>query len=335
MSTALRWAYALNCWKPGFMGFARREEHERAFKVTSAAGFRAIELNAGSGRWEPLGRPENVATNYGSAQKFLLQLNDWGIDRVASTFWDPGQMSFEDLHHGLLPSNPKDHAQIVATVQLHAAFLRQIGADVLVVRPAPSWSREGALTPERLRAIGDCWTAAGRAAGEHGVRLALHVDALSVLRTADEIEALLAATPPAHVGLAIDTAEVTIAGHDPLALYERFRSRVFHFQFKNALARDELGEFQQPNAERVLIQCGGERRIARWFGELDHRDGLVDFPRLVAALQRDAYGGWIVVESDKGPAPIASGVLRNGWYVQNVLDAGAKAPRGNVPVRAG
>lgn len=333
-SAPLRWSYALNCWKPGFMGFARREEHERAFKVTSAAGFRAVELNAGSGRWEPLGRPENVATNYGSAQKFLLQLNDWGIDRVSSTFWDPGQMSFEDLHHGLLPSNPSDHAQIVATVRLHAELLPKVGGEILVVRPAPSFSREGAMTPERLRTIADCWTAAGKVAGEHGVRLALHVDALSAFRTADEIEALLAATPDAHVGLAIDTAEVTIAGHDPLALYERCRGRVFHFQFKNALARDELGEYRQPNAERVLIQCGGERRIARWFGELDHREGLVDFRALVAALRRDRYAGWIVVESDKGPAPIASAVLRNGWYVQNVLDPAAKLPRGNVPVGA-
>lgn len=319
-STKLRWSYAINTWKPGFMGFARPEEHERAFKVTSAAGFDAIELNAGSGRWEPLGRPENIDINFGSPQKFMQQLAAWGIERVSSTFWDPGAMSFEDLHHGLSPLRTEDHAQILATVKLHAGLLGKIRGECLVVRPAPSYWQSGALNREGLARIAECWSAAGRAAGESGVRIALHVDALSAIRAVDEIDVLLEQLPAAHVGIAIDTAEVTIAGHDPLMLYERYRERVVHFHFKNALACDTLGEYQLPHAERALMQAGGSRGIARWFGELEHADGFVDFPRLVAALKRDGYTGWIVVESDKGPAPIASGVLLNGWYVRRVLD---------------
>jgi inosose dehydratase len=311
----------MNAWKPGFMGFARREEHERGFKVTAACGFRAVELNAGSGRWDPLGRPENVDANYGSAQKFLSQLNDWGIERVASVFYDPGQMSFEDLHHGLSPTRPEDRELIVRTARLYARFLRQVGGECLVVRPVPSYWKEGAATPERMQAAAACWTAAGHAAFEEGVRIALHVDALSALRTVDELDELLAMTPAAAVGLALDTAELTIARHDPLALYERYGERVFHFHFKNALAVDTLDEYQLHNAERAMLQAGGQRGIPRWFGELEHADGLVDFPRLVAALRARRYSGWVVVESDKGPAPVATGVLLNGWYVQRVLDA--------------
>ena len=322
----LRWAYGLSCWKPGFMGFARREEHERAFKVISAAGFRAIELAAGSGRWSPLGRPENIAENYGSAAQFRQQLADWGIDHIASCFYDPGEMSFEDLHHGLSPLQAADHAGIAATCGLHARFLAEVGGECLVVRPAPSFWKSGALSTEALQTIADCWNAAASALAGTSVRLALHVDALSALRSAEQIAALLAATDSSRVGLAIDTAEVTIAGHDATQLYERFAARVFHLHLKNALARDTLGEYQLPNAERALIQAGGTRAIARWFGELEHPQGLVDFPTLIARLRAHRYGGWLVVESDKGPAPIATGVLLNGWTVQRRLDPPASQP---------
>ncbi|MFO1401984.1 MAG: hypothetical protein U1F30_12365 [Steroidobacteraceae bacterium] len=31
------------------------------------------------------------------------------------------------------------------------------------------------------------------------------------------------------------------------------------------------------------------------------------------------YAGWVIVESDKGPQPVASSILLNSWYVQNTL----------------
>jgi inosose dehydratase len=322
----LRWAYAMNAWKPGFMGFARREEHERAFKVVSAAGFRAVELAAGSGRWSPLGRPENIAENYGSALQFRRQLADWGIDHIASCFYDPGELSFEDLHHGLSPVDVADHALIVKTCRLHAQFLGEVGGECLVVRPTPSFWKIGALSPGMLQTIADCWNAAAHAIAGTGVRLAMHVDALSALRAVEDIHALLDLTDAGRVGLAIDTAESTIACLDPAQLYARFAPRVFHFHFKNALARDEQGEYRLVNAERAMLQAGGHRGIARWFGELEHPSGLVDFPGHVASLRTHGYTGWIVVESDKGPAPIATGVLLNGWTVQRVLDPQAPSP---------
>jgi len=50
-----KWGYATNQWKAGFTGFARMEQQERALKVTAACGFDAIELTAGTGRWDPMG----------------------------------------------------------------------------------------------------------------------------------------------------------------------------------------------------------------------------------------------------------------------------------------
>jgi inosose dehydratase len=36
-------------------------------------------------------------------------------------------------------------------------------------------------------------------------------------------------------------------------------------------------------------------------------------------MQDLGYRGWIIVESDKGPAPQATSMLLNSWYVQHVL----------------
>ncbi|MHA4871815.1 sugar phosphate isomerase/epimerase family protein [Duganella sp. PWIR1] len=318
----IKWAYGVNQWKAGFTSFARLEEIERAFKVTAACGFDAVELNAGSGRWDPIGRPENIAINYGSAAHFRLKLKDLGINHVSSTFFDPTLMSFEELHFGLMSTQPADHARIVAQARIHAEMLAELGGKLLVVRPFPSFWKEGALNAERLAAAADCWNQVAAMAAPLGLKVALHVDALSALRSAGEFEQLLQLCDREQVGLAIDTAELTIAGHDVVALYRRFHDRVLHFHFKDALAVDTLDEYKLPNAERALIAAGGEREIERWFGEMG--TGLVDFPALLAAMREHGYAGWIVVESDKGPEPIATGMMLNSWYRQNVLDLPAR-----------
>jgi inosose dehydratase len=314
----IKWGYGVNQWKAGFTSFARLEEIERALKVTAACGFDAVELNAGSGRWDPIGRPENIAINYGSAAHFKLKLKELGINRVASTFFDPTVMSFEELHFGLMSTQPADHARIVAQARIHAEMLSELGGELLVVRPLPSFWKEGALNAERLQVAADCWNAVGAMAASLGLKVALHIDALSALRTAYELEQLLALCDADTVGLAFDTAELTIAGHDVVALYRRFHARVLHFHFKDALAVDTLDEYKLPNAERALIAAGGEREIQRWFGEMG--SGLVDFPALLAAMREQRYAGWVIVESDKGPEPIATGMMLNSWYKQNVLE---------------
>ncbi len=320
MTLNVQWGYAVNQWKAGFTSFARREEYERAFKVTAACGFKAVELCAGTGRWDPLGRPENVAINFGSAAKFMMQLKDWGIERVSSTFFDPTQMSFEELHHGLHSTVRDHHELLLKQASVHARFLAEIGGECLVVRPFPSFWKEGALNSERLQAAADCWNAVGAMTRTLGLRTVLHVDALSALRTTDELDRLLALCDEQAVGLALDTAELTIAGHDVLSLYRRYYARVWHFQFKDALEVDTLGEYRLQNAERAMLQAGGQREIQRWFGDLGA--GRVDFPALLAAMHELRYRGWIIVESDKGPAPQATSMMLNSWYVQRVLKSG-------------
>jgi inosose dehydratase len=314
----IQWGYAFNQWRMGWQGFARVDDNVRALKITSGAGFRCIELTAGTGPWDPLGRPESIAMNFGSVRKFAAQLGDWGIDRITGVFLDPGQMSFEEGHFGLKCTAPADHAAILAQAAVHARFVAEVGGSYLVMQPIPSFGKEGMLTPAAIEAAAELINKLGEANKSLGLSTFLHLDALSALRSIAEMERLLALCPARHIGLALDTAELTIAGHDVVALYRRLHARVRHFHFKDALAIDSLGEYKLPNAERAMILAGGSREIPRWFGELG--TGLVDFKSLMAAIKELDYEGWIIVESDKGPQPVASSVLLNSWYVQNVLN---------------
>jgi inosose dehydratase len=314
----IKWGYGFNQWKMGWQGFARVDDNVRALKVTSGCGFRCVELTAGTGPWDPLGRPESIALNFGSIRNFAAQLGDWGIDCITGVFLDPAQMSFEEGHFGLKTTARADHALILQQAGVFARFLAEVGGEYLVLQPFPSYGKEGALTPAAIEAAAEVINTLGEANKALGLATFLHLDALSALRSTEQLDRLLALCPASHIGLALDTAELTIAGHDVVQLYRRYHARVRHFHFKDALAVDTLGEYKLPNAERAMILAGGRREIPRWFGELG--TGLVDFKALMAAMKELAYQGWVIVESDKGPQPVASSIMLNSWYLQNVLN---------------
>ena len=99
----IRWSYAINQYKPQFDDFVRREDHERALKTMSIAGFEGVELTTGTGRWEPLGNPTQLVANFGSLSGFRAFLDDCKIDAVSSWFFDPHQRVMEDLTPALSP----------------------------------------------------------------------------------------------------------------------------------------------------------------------------------------------------------------------------------------
>ncbi len=310
----IKWGYAFNQWKQGWQGFARTDAHIRALRATSGCGFRNVELTAGTGPWDPTGRPESIALNWGSVAKFAASHADWGIDRFPGVFLDPAQFSFEEGHFGLDTTKAADHALILQQAGVFARFVRDVRGEYMVLQPLPPWWKVGALTPEALATAAKLVNSLAEANRALGLKTWLHVDALSALRTTAELDALLAACPGEHIGLALDTAELTIAGHDVVALYRRYHARVGHFHFKDALATDTLGEYKLPHADRAMIAAGGKREIPRWFGELG--TGLVDFKGLVKAMKELGYKGWVILESDKGPAPVASSIMLNSWYLQ-------------------
>jgi inosose dehydratase len=190
--------------------------------------------------------------------------------------------------------------------------------EVLVVRPAPYAGQKATLSDDEIATIGRSWEAVGKAIGAHGIRLGLHFDFLSSLRSDDGLTRVLAATDPTLVGLALDTAEFVIAGLDPVSFVRSYAHRIVHVHLKNAATTDDEEEYLTPAAEYAVLRAGGTRAVPRWFLELGTEPLLVDAPGVVRALAESGYEGWIVVESDFTPHPASSAML-NGYEVQKVL----------------
>jgi inosose dehydratase len=318
MTENIRLGYAINQWKPNFDDFTRREQHVRALKVIAACGFTGIELRAGTGRWDPLGRPASIAANYGSAGAFTGLLRQIGIQAVCSWYFDPGEPIGEDLSHGRTVLDARDHKAITEAVKPFAEFLAAAGGSRLVVRALPSAWQAGELTADDIATAAQGWNQVGAAAAGLGVKVTLHVDCLSAAADTKTLDALLEATDPALAGLTLDTAELTMAGLDPVAVYQRHRNRVDHMHLKDTRYVDESGERLLPYAEAAMLQAGGTRDVDRWFYECGTPGGLVDFPALLRELRADRYSDWLVFESEQTPNPARS-VMLNGWYARQVL----------------
>jgi inosose dehydratase len=319
MSAPVRLGYAINQWKPNFDDFTRPEQHERALKVIAAAGFTGVELRAGTGRWDPLGRPASIAATYGSVGAFLDLVHRIGLEAVSSWYVDPGEPVDEELSRGRCVLDRSQHGEITEALLPFAEFLAAAGGSRLVVRALPAaWTLDG---PPGAASIADAatgWNTLGAAVAETGVRLSLHVDCLSAAAEEKTLAALLAETDPALVGLTLDTAELTVAGLDPVRLFDTHHDRVDHLHLKDTRNADEAGERLLPHAEAHLLSEGGARGVERWFYECGTPGGLVDFPALAERLHARAWSGWAVFESEQTPNPARSAML-NGWYAQRLL----------------
>lgn len=315
MRDTLKWSYAINQWNFRMDVFVRHEDQLRALKTLSALGFDHIELAAGTGRWDNLGRPEIIMLNHRSPEGFLAFLRSATVHGVSSMFWDPGQPCEEEGWAFRSTRNPDDHDAIVESSAPFIEFLAAVGADRLVVRPVGSAWMAPPLGAGELAVIGDVWNRVGERAAAAGVGLSIHYDCLGSVHTAQHLGGLLDATDPRYVGLAVDTAEMTIAGLDPLEVYQEWPDRVDHVQLKNTRYSDPGEEYLMPGAETTMLKGGGGRHIERWFYELGTEGGLVDVEAFVAALRRHDYSGWVVVESDHGGNPAELAML-NSWYLQ-------------------
>lgn len=320
----LRWSYALNQWNNGHDRFVLPQAHAKAFKTLAVSGFDAVEIPCGSGRWEPLGRKDWIERFYGSAQGLRAAMAACGIKAASSFLFNPAEPIFEEGAFGLSILNPADHGRILATLRQYGELLPLLGGDTLVVRALPDWSEKTTPDAATMQTAAAGWNAVGAMLAPHGVRLALNFDCVTMARSEGDMARLLDRCDPATVGLSLDTADAAIMGLDPVALIGRFAGRLVHVQLKNALARDTLDEYRLPFPAKFMLAGGGARKIARWYGELEEEDGIVDIAACHGALLAQGFAGWVVVESDQSPVPATSAML-NGWFVKNRLKA---APAG-------
>jgi inosose dehydratase len=146
---------------------------------------------------------------------------------------------------------------------------------------------------------------------EAGLRTVFHHHCAGYVETPAEVERLLALTDPTLLGLVFDTGHYRFGGGDPLAGLKKFGSRVWHFHFKDhqpdvaKLSRDKGWDYFEAVANGVFCELG---------------QGDVDFPAVIAELDRLGYDGWGVVEQDvlPGMGQPKESARRNREYLKSI-----------------
>ncbi len=187
----------------------------------------------------------------------------------------------------------------IAALTPHLDLLRGMGCDVLVFAETSNaihGARDVPLSRRPVLAARD-WARFGArmtAVAEHtralGVHLAYHHHMGTVVQSADDIDALMAATGPA-VHLLLDTGHATWAGADPAALARRHRARIAHVHTKD-VRRAVMEEANARDWSFLDAVIAGVYTVPG--------DGMVDFASVFRELH--GYSGWVVVEAEQDPA---------------------------------
>lgn len=124
---------------------------------------------------------------------------------------------------------------------------------------------------------------------ECGLTTVFHHHGAGYVETPDEVRELLRRTDPDLVGLCLDTGHYHFGGGDAVECIREFGDRVRYLHLKDCdgdvlqRVRDEgLGYFEAVEAG-IFCELG---------------QGIVDFPAVIAEMQKRGYDGWAIVEQD-------------------------------------
>ena len=150
----------------------------------------------------------------------------------------------------------------------------------------------------------------GRMAAEKGLCVSIHNEFWCAVNLYDH-ERFLEMTDPQYVYYCLDTAQVAIMGVDILKFYETYHDRIQYFHVKDTTCP------AAPDEKRFGPGAEFDPTGARWFWEPG--GGNVDFPALWRLMKKYQHKGWIGIESDGTPDPLAT-ILLTKNYIDTVLD---------------
>ena len=185
----------------------------------------------------------------------------------------------------------------MAEAERVARLLAAGGADMFVAAAIvdAAWSPRIDLTPAQWDLLCERLDALDTLVARHGLTLALHPHAGTLVEQAADMEAVLART---RIGWCFDPGHLVIGGYDPVDFLDRHGERVVHVHLKDVdarvAARFRAGGLSLLDATRegLFVRLGeGDGRIAE----------------AVARLRAAGYAGWAVLEQDAAldaaPAP--------------------------------
>jgi inosose dehydratase len=184
----------------------------------------------------------------------------------------------------------------------------------------------GGRSPEgpndaQLKIIARALNEIGKQTMAFGIRLAPHPHVGGTVILEHEVRAILGQTDPNYVWMVMDTAHLTLAGMDPVAIIREQYPRVAEVHYKDVPARYRGWKGPAPTQEmengQSLFQPMGT--------------GGVDFPALHTFLLGRKYQGWILLDYEAprlgdGQGTLEQSILHNKNYLVNVLHVTTLGP---------
>lgn len=133
----------------------------------------------------------------------------------------------------------------------------------------------------------------GKIANEHGTRLCYHPHMGTGVMIESEVDRLMHCTDPSKVHLLLDTAHLRFAGADPLAITQKYASRIKHIHLKDVRQHVIEDAHKENYSFRDAIEAG----VFTVPG-----DGDIDFRPILTKLAEAKFEGWLVVEAEQDPA---------------------------------
>ena len=169
-----------------------------------------------------------------------------------------------------------------------AAAMAAGGADVFVAAVVmdAAWSAPRELSGAEWARLASHLDEIDAVVAEHGLSLALHPHAGTLVETAADIERVVAST---EVGWCLDTGHLLLGGADPEAFLRDHGERVVHVHLKDV---DAAVAARYRSRELSLLEAT-RNGLFRPLG-----DGSVDLENVLRLLDADGYDGWLVLEQD-------------------------------------
>ena len=257
---------------------------ERVMDALDEAGVTGIELTFAPGDIE------SALRAFGSAQGFRRELVGRGL-AVVSAF-----VAGEDSPDWLDPDNLP---AIVADAERRAAFLVDVGAELLVTG-LPMRTTFGTRPPLFVDApymtrMADIAHAVGEAVSRQGVRLAVHTESNSTLWYERDIDLFMAFTDPRYVWLCPDSCHIALGGGDPVAVARRHAQRVALAHWKDAV---------RPIDVELTIDETVFAQQQPYMAELG--SGIVDWKGWADVMSRTPGADTVLIELDEAADPVAA-----------------------------
>ena len=263
---------------------------ENILKYHVAMGFKGIELMF---HMEPY-----VKEYFGTPGDFLAFIKDLGMEAVPAVFTV-----------GIGAEDERKHDASLRQVKRVIDFGAALGSEVLTFMPASGYYGNGPLDEEQIANCAKFVNRVGEYAVDKGIIPCVHTEFWCALNKYD-IEKYFDLVDREKVGFCLDTAQVAIMGFDPAALYEKYHSITKYLHLK------DTKYINVPDEDRFKPGAEFPNDGDRWFYEPGA--GLVDFPALYKLLKKHGYRGWVTIETDGTPDPLATMALSR-YYIDEVL----------------